>query len=75
MEKYLGKKVTINGVKKNTYNCLECGDSLILDDYIFGDGRCASCRSKFYDRNITKYIDIGGNNQIDEILLKKRERR
>ena len=74
MKECIGKTVAINGSSKTAYYCLECGELLNIDDYIFGDDRCGCCRSKLYDRNATKYIDLGGSNKIDEILLKKRER-
>ena len=75
MKESIGKTVAINGSSKTAYYCFECGESLNIDDYVFGDGRCGCCRSKTYDRNEGRYIDLGGNNQIDEILLKKREER
>lgn len=74
MEKCLNQKVVINGVNKTAHYCSDCEKLLDIDDYIFGDSMCNICRSKHYSRTSTKYIDVGGVNKVDEILLAKRER-
>ena len=63
------KKIKINNVKKTVYNCLECNKP--LTDYEYNSCRifCTSCFSKYYDRLSGSY------NDVDEILMKKAERR
>ena len=75
MKRSIGKTVKIQGNNVNVYHCLNCNNHLRLDDYNFSDGNCYVCRSKNYGTKASQYIDIQGNNNVDEILKNKIERR
>lgn len=66
-------KVFISSGSKPIYDCLDCGRELTKYEYNKCSNICASCRSKGFDRGLD-YIDLYGNNKIDDILIKKRER-
>ena len=69
------KRIPISSCSKPVYNCMECNKKLTEYEYNRGYEICTSCRNIHYDRNRRmEYIDINGNNKIDEILIKKRER-
>lgn len=63
------KKIKIKGVHKPIYNCLECNKPLTQNEYNECKVFCTSCKFKHYDRLFNGY------NDVDGILLEKRERR
>lgn len=71
MIKSIGKTVEIRGNSNKIDHCLSCNSYLRLDDYNFSDGKCYICRSKGYRGKASQYIDIQGNNNVDEILKNK----
>ena len=69
------KTVFIEGNNYDNHHCLDCGDILSVNDYIYGDCRCKPCRRSFYDCDISGLVDENTTNKIDEILLRKRKGR
>lgn len=67
--------VNIKGNKNPIHNCLDCNNQLTEYEYNKADNLCTSCRSKYYSGEISQYIDIYGNNKVDEILKNKIGRR
>lgn len=63
------EKIKINSNKKTVYNCLECNKPLSIYEYNTCKIFCTSCIAKHYDKLSSEC------NNVDEILLKKVERR
>lgn len=63
------EKIKINNNKETVYHCLECNKPLNIYEYNTCKIFCTSCMTKHYDKLSSNY------NDVDEILLKRVERR
>ena len=53
--------------------CVDCGKKLTETEYRDGRDKCLSCRLHGYNKQVRKYIELDGSNDIDEILINRRK--
>ncbi len=68
-------RIEIKGRNENLRHCWECGEKLSFDEYRSGRDACTSCRIKSFNRRDRQYTGSDGSNNIDMILINKREKR
>lgn len=71
--RYLGYKKEINGVNATLHDCFICGSKLTLTEFKECTDLCGKCKRKGYDGAKHTYKLSGGGNDIDNILINKKE--